>query len=232
MRWIANPIFIGSNPVRPSRFSTKLEISLNYFITKTNVLIINSNGREKMQAQILRLNKAGQAMERIGIETAACLYAKQQIVWTYGETSVRLRGGLSRFTGKRSVLDIASVIATEGQIHAKDMRVPRLCNSSLFRRDNHLCLYCGKSFSRTQLTRDHVMPQARGGPKTWMNCDAASKSCNNHKGCRPPEEANMQLIAVPVRPNKSEFLALANRNILADQMDFLTKGFSRNMRRL
>jgi hypothetical protein len=42
----------------------------------------------------------------------------------------------------------------------------------------------------------------------------------------------MQLIAVPFRPNKSEYLALANRNILADQMEFLTKGFSNNMRRL
>jgi hypothetical protein len=184
-----------------------------------------------MQAQILRLNKAGQAMEWIGVETAACLYAKEQVVWTYGDTSVCLHGGLSRFTGKQSVLDIASVIATEGQVHAKDMRVPRLCNSSLFRRDSNLCMYCGKLFRRSELTRDHVMPQARGGPNTWMNCVASCKSCNNHKGCRTPDEAGMQLIAVPFRPNKSEYLALANRNILADQMEFLTRGFSKNMRR-
>ncbi len=185
-----------------------------------------------MQAQILRLNKAGQAMEWIDIETAACLYAKQQIVWTYGDTSVCLHGGLSRLTGKQSVLDIASVIATEGQIHAKDMRVPALCNSALFRRDGHLCMYCGKSFRRFELTRDHVMPQARGGKNIWANCVAACKSCNNYKGCRTPDEAGMQLIAIPFRPNKSEYLALANRNILADQMEFLTKGFSKNMRRL
>lgn len=43
-------------------------------------------------------------------------------------------------------------------------------------------------------------------------------------------EAGMQLVAIPFRPNKSEYLALANRNILADQMDFLIKGFSKNMR--
>lgn len=185
-----------------------------------------------MQAQILRLNKAGQAMEWIGLETAACLYSKEQVVWTYGDTSVSLHGGLSRISGRQSVLDIAPVIATEGRIHAKDMRVPRLCNNSLFQRDRNLCMYCGKSFSRSELTCDHVMPRARGGKDTWINCVAACKSCNNHKGCRTPEEAGMQLVAIPFRPNKSEYLALANRNILANQMEFLTKGFSKNMRRL
>lgn len=185
-----------------------------------------------MQAQILRLNKAGQAMDWIDVESAACLYSKDQVVWTYGDTSVRLTGGHSRMTGKRSVLDIASVIATDGQIHPRDVRVPSLSNSALFQRDGHLCMYCGKTFRRNELTCDHVMPQARGGRNTWMNCVASCKACNNHKACRTPEEANMKLIAIPFTPNKSEYLALANRNILADQMDFLTKGFSKNMRRL
>ena len=184
-----------------------------------------------MQSQILRLNKAGQAMQWITVESAACLYAKEQVVWTYGDTSVCLHGGLSRFTGKQSVLDIASVIATEGQVYFKDMHEPKLSNSSLFSRDGNLCMYCGNSFRRAELTRDHVMPQARGGKNIWMNCVAACKPCNNQKGCRTPDEAGMQLIAIPFRPNKSEYLALANRNILADQMEFLTKGFSKNMRR-
>jgi len=183
-----------------------------------------------MQAQILRLNKAGQALDWIGVETAACLYSKKQIVWTYGEQSIRLHGGIARLSGERSILDIASVIATDGIISAKDIRTPSLCNASLFQRDGGLCLYCGKTFSRSLLTRDHVMPQARGGRDRWENCVTACKSCNNHKGCRTPEEAGMKLLAVPFRPNKSEYLALANRNILADQMEFLTKGFSKNMK--
>ena len=185
-----------------------------------------------MQAQILRLNKAGQAIEWIGVEDAACMYAKEQVIWTFGDSSVRLHGGYSRISGTQSVLDIASVIATEGIIHARDIRTPHLCNTSLFRRDDFLCMYCGKNFGHSNLTRDHVKPRARGGRDTWENCVAACKSCNNHKGCRTPEEAGMKLLAIPFRPNKSEYLALANRNILADQMAFLTKGFSKNMRRL
>ena len=85
-----------------------------------------------MQAQILRLNKAGQAIEWIDVEAAACLYAKEQIIWTYGDSSVRLHGGISRVSGKRSVLDIASVIATDGIIHARDIRTPRLSKSFTF----------------------------------------------------------------------------------------------------
>ena len=183
-----------------------------------------------MQAQILRLNKAGHAMEWINFESAACLYSKDQVLWTFGETAARLNGGHSRLTGKRSFLDIASVIATDGQIHQRHSRVPALSNYALFQRDEHLCMYCGKPFSRSELTRDHVIPQARGGKNTWTNCVAACKPCNNFKGCRTPEEAHMSLLAVPFRPNISEYLALANRNILADQMEFLVKGFSNNMR--
>lgn len=183
-----------------------------------------------MQTKILRLNKAGQAMAWIGLESAACLYTKDQIVWTYGESLIRLHGGIARVTGKRSILDIALVIATEGVINTKYLSTSRLTNSSLFRRDSYLCMYCGKLFDRLRLTRDHVLPRAKGGRDNWANCVAACKPCNNHKGCRTPEEAGMKLLAIPFKPNKSEYLALANRNILADQMEFLTKGFSKNMR--
>ena len=185
-----------------------------------------------MQAQILRLNKAGQAIEWIAPEAAACLYAKEHVVWSYGENAFRLHGGLCRVTGRQSVLDIASVIATDGVLHAEELQAPKLSNIALFQRDGHICMYCGNQFHRQQLTRDHVKPRGQGGKDIWENCVAACKSCNNHKGCRTPEEAGMKLLAIPFKPNKSEYLALANRNILADQMEFLVKGFSKNMRRI
>ena len=40
----------------------------------------------------------------------------------------------------------------------------------------------------------------------------------------------MQLLAVPFVPNRYEFFYLANKNILADQMDFLKTQFSKNGR--
>ncbi|MBV1909967.1 MAG: HNH endonuclease [Kangiellaceae bacterium] len=183
-----------------------------------------------MQTKILRLNKAGQAMEWIGMGTAACLYAKGKVLWTYGDESVRLHGGHSRMTGNQTILDMAPVIATNSRVRESDLRTPRLCNASLFKRDRDMCLYCGVVFSRSTLTCDHIQPRARGGKNSWVNFATACKPCNNRKGCRTPEEANMPLLAVPYKPNKAEYLAFCNRNIFADQMDFLTKEFSNNMR--
>jgi hypothetical protein len=49
----------------------------------------------------------------------------------------------------------------------------------------------------------------------------ACTRCNNRKDSRTPEQAEMPLLYVPYVPNKSEALILANRNILADQAEFL-----------
>ena len=40
----------------------------------------------------------------------------------------------------------------------------------------------------------------------------------------------MPLLAIPYVPNWAEFLALSNRRILADQMDFLKSQFNRHPR--
>jgi hypothetical protein len=54
----------------------------------------------------------------------------------------------------------------------------------------------------------------------------ACRSCNTRKGNRIPEQANMPLLAIPYVPNWAEYLALSNRTILGDQMEFLKSQFS------
>lgn len=178
-----------------------------------------------MSSLVLRLDKSGYPMEWINLEQAACFYAKQQVLWSIGETMATLHGGFNRLLGAQSLLPIAPVIAIDGILHEQSHRVPALTNNALFARDQFLCMYCGDKFSRTLLTRDHVRPKAQGGKDLWTNCVAACKSCNNQKGSQTPEQANMPLLAVPFKPNKFEYMALANRNILADQMEYLAKGF-------
>ena len=51
-----------------------------------------------------------------------------------------------------------------------------------------LCHYCGESFSRRQLTMDHVVPLARGGKSTKGNVVVACKECNNEKKYNIPAE--------------------------------------------
>lgn len=87
-------------------------------------------------------------------------------------------------------------------------RVPyRLIEQSrknILRRDNFKCQYCGTKSSL--LTIDHVIPKSKGGLDTWENLVTACIKCNNKKGNRTPDEANMPLIQKPKRPNHIFFL--------------------------
>ena len=100
-------------------------------------------------------------------------------------------------------------------------QVPPLNNRELFRRDRHMCAYCGSEHGYFRLTRDHITPLSRGGRDTWMNVVTACRQCNGHKRNRLPQECGMELLYAPYVPNKAEYLILTNRRILADQMEFL-----------
>ena len=77
------------------------------------------------------------------------------------------------------------------------------------------------------LSRDHVRPISRGGADLWNNVVTACKRCNNHKAGQTPEEANMQLLAIPFSPTHAEYIYLQSRRVLADQMKFLLAHFPR-----
>jgi len=90
-----------------------------------------------------------------------------------------------------------------------------------------MCLYCGKQFMRTDLSRDHVTPISQQGSDHWTNVVTACKRCNNFKAGRTPEQAAMQLLAVPFVPTHAEYVYLRGRRVLADQMEFLKAHFPR-----
>jgi 5-methylcytosine-specific restriction endonuclease McrA len=102
----------------------------------------------------------------------------------------------------------------------------------LYARDRHVCAYCGDIFHWRQLTIDHVLPKSRGGKNTWTNTVSACKPCNLRKGNKTPEEAKMHLLYVPYAVNVFERMILQNRNILADQMDFLISRVPKHSRLL
>ena len=176
-----------------------------------------------MSAKILKLNAAGRPISWITREAGALLYCRDQVAWEAGISFVRLHGGVSRVTGRRSVLFVSTIIATRGGAHEYDLLrdVPSLTNQNLFRRDAHMCLYCGDYLYDCELTRDHVVPVSRGGADTWENVVTACRVCNHRKADMLIEEAGMPLLAVPYAPNRAEGLILGNRHILGDQIDFL-----------
>ena len=184
-----------------------------------------------LEHRILRTDVSGMPLEWIGFEEAVRYYYLGQVAYACGRTLYRIRGGYNSATGRRSIIDLSSIIATEGAQQAsmkgRTGYTPPLNNPTLFRRDAHLCLYCGKRCRSSELSRDHVTPVSRGGANVWNNVVTACKRCNNHKGDRKPEQAGMQLIAVPFTPTHAEYVYLQGRRILADQMEFLEQHFPR-----
>ncbi|WP_440223381.1 HNH endonuclease [Dokdonella sp. MW10] len=177
---------------------------------------------DHIATRVLSLDAGGRIMDWISWQEATCLYVRNAVAWTLGEPCLTIHGGTSRLTGQTSTLDLHPIVASTG--HARIRAIdpaPALTNVALFSRDRMLCLYCGQHFSRGDLTRDHVIPISRGGRDTWQNVVTACLACNVRKGCRTPQQAKMPLLAVPYRPSWVEHLILSNRNILADQMEFL-----------
>ena len=181
-----------------------------------------------MNAKILRLNKAGIPISWLTREETATLLVKELVIWSLGDTVMEIRGGYNR-VGEQSVLKLPSIVACHGKVY-KDNFDPPLENKFLFRRDKNICLYCGGQFSVRDLSRDHVKPLSRGGRDSWTNVVSSCRRCNNRKADRIPEEANMQLLAIPFVPNQYEFLYLSNHNVLTDQMEFLSARFSRHIK--
>ena len=186
---------------------------------------------DNSHAHILRLNIAGHPIEWLTWQEATTLYARELVTWTLGDTVRTVRGGVSRITGERSSISLHSIVACAGELHHGQPKKPTLNNRILFRRDQNMCMYCGKEFLDKDLSCDHIMPTSRGGANSWVNVVAACRRCNHYKQDRTPEEAHMELLALPFEPNSAEYLALVNsKRIRADQMEFLKSQFSKNSR--
>lgn len=179
-------------------------------------------GSDIHMTRVLSLDSNGRILDWMSWQDATCLYVRDAVAWTLGGVCLTIHGGTCRATGNQSIIGLHPIVASRG--HARPSMVdpaPALTNTALFARDRYLCLYCGDHFHRGELTRDHVVPISRGGYDAWENVVTACLRCNVRKGGRTPAQASMPLLAVPYRPSWVEHLILSNRNILADQMEFL-----------
>ena len=153
-------------------------------------------------ALILALDMAGMPNRWLVMEQAITYHARDMVAWSLGDVVCTFRGGVSRLTGERSSLSTKSIVAIKGSSEfVRDHSAePHLTNAALYRRDRHLCGYCGGRFREGDLSRDHVVPLHLGGRDRWMNVVTACRSCNTLKGGRTPEAAHMPLIYAPYVP--------------------------------
>ena len=182
--------------------------------------------------QVLRTDAAGMPLDWVTYREAVHCYHLGQVLYSCGKPLYTVHGGLNSLSGQQSTIEVNSIIATAGRAqdkyHNRDCYTPPLANKTLFARDAHLCLYCGNEFSRSELSRDHVRPVSQQGADTWNNVVTSCKRCNNYKAGRTPEQAGMELIAVPFTPTHAEYVYLKGRRVLADQMEFLKAHFPRS----
>jgi 5-methylcytosine-specific restriction endonuclease McrA len=197
------------------------------------MLSVVSGANDIHSTRVLSLDSNGRILDWMSWQDAVCLYVRDAVAWTVGDVCLTIHGGISRMTGTQSLIDLHPIVASRG--HARPGHFdpcPALTNVALFARDRQICLYCGNHFHRGELTRDHVVPLSKGGRDRWENVVTACLHCNVRKGGRTPAQASMPLLAVPYRPSWVEHLILSNRNILADQMQFLVGHLPKNRRHL
>ena len=183
------------------------------------------------QHQILRTDASGMPLDWVSYQEAVRYHHLGQVLYCCGEDLVVLRGGINAQSGLQSRIKLNSIIATVGEAqskwHHRPGYTPPLSNKTLFKRDGFLCMYCGGQFSPHDLSRDHIRPISQQGNDEWSNVVTSCKRCNNFKAGRTPEQAGMQLLAVPFVPTHAEYVYLRGRRVLADQMAFLHAHFPR-----
>ncbi|MBI3873353.1 MAG: HNH endonuclease [candidate division Zixibacteria bacterium] len=130
--------------------------------------------------------------------------AKRAVVLVFlgkAEIIERLDGRMVR-TARQS-FPVPSVVRL-GLYVARPQKRVLLTRRNIIKRDGHRCQYCGQS--RTAMTVDHVIPKNRGGDDSWENLVSACVHCNNKKGHRTPDEADMPLRRLPRRPSHITFI--------------------------
>jgi 5-methylcytosine-specific restriction endonuclease McrA len=185
-----------------------------------------------LSQQILRTDVAGMPLEWVDYREAARLYHTDQVAYTCGTLLYRLYGGTWREpecapsstsipSSRRSAYRQSRQSARRGLYAAAqqpDAVPPRCLSVPVLRRAFYLQLVVARS-------RDAVQPRRHD---TWGNVVSACRRCNNAKASRTPEQAGMQLLAVPFTPTYAEYIYLKGRRVLADQMEYLVAHFPRS----
>ena len=170
-------------------------------------------------------------LEWIDYKEAARLYHQGQVAYACGSPLYVLHGGTNARPGHarrwRSVRSLPR-LATPPTRATRGMTMFRRSTTRRCSGATATCACTARALFLSDLSRDHIRPFSQGGQDTWSNVATACRRCNNAKASRTPEQAKMQLIAVPFTPTYAEYIFLKGRRVLADQMQYLLAHFPRS----
>jgi 5-methylcytosine-specific restriction endonuclease McrA len=78
----------------------------------------------------------------------------------------------------------------------------------IYARDSYECQYCGQQPPLHELTYDHVIPRAMGGPTDWTNIVTCCIACNRRKGGKPLDQSGFQLRKKPRKPSWGPYIVM------------------------
>jgi 5-methylcytosine-specific restriction endonuclease McrA len=91
-----------------------------------------------------------------------------------------------------------------------------LSQRNLFLRDNFTCQYCSRPKKELKsyefLTRDHIIPECRGGKSIWSNLVTACSTCNNKKAYHDLADTTLVLQKTPTIPTLFELWMKRNQS--------------------
>lgn len=121
---------------------------------------------------------------------------KADVIWTYPSEY--------KIKAQYETWEYPSIIVLKEYKKRKPKRIitPKL--KAILVRDMYTCQYCGVKLSNTSGTRDHVIPESKGGPTTWENLVACCKGCQQKKSNHFCKDVNMFPKKAPKEPLYSE----------------------------
>ena len=156
-------------------------------------------------------------------------FLKQTLIHTQTNMHARLQAGTYGCTKEQTLTNkgrgmytciYRHTLRNKIQIYVKNNNMAvEISRKNVLVRDNYECQYCGKKSK--SLTVDHIIPKFRNGQDTWENLVAACKNCNQTKGEKTPEEANMPLVRKPKRPNRIHYFQRLVKKKQADWRPYL-----------
>ena len=126
-------------------------------------------------------------------------WRKAMILWIQDKVEV-LEFHRTKVHSPTRSFQLPAVIRLKSYIRPYLSLSVRLSRQNIFLRDSHICQYCNQKFSEKRLTVDHVVPLSKGGRHEWTNVVTACSACNNKKGDKSLELANLKLRSRPEKP--------------------------------
>lgn len=145
-----------------------------------------------MNVKALMLNSSYEPLKLVNWQKALILWFQDKVeVLSHHQSYARTI---------KDKFPLPSVIRLKRYVRSVETTRIRFCRENIYIRDDYTCQYCCSRFPTKELTLDHVFPVSQGGLKIWTNIVTACRSCNQRKGNRTPEQANMPLLKKPEEP--------------------------------